>query len=327
MNRRDAVLALLAIGAGLSGALAQPARGTYRMGILYTTTRSVAKPFYDVLLKRLGELGYAEGLNLTVDVRATDGDPDRFLALAGELVALKPDVLVGFQQAAVALQARTTTIPIVMPGSVDPVAAGLVRGLGRPGTNVTGLVEPTDELVAKHFELLVECMPALSRVAFMSDSGMEAPNRARYESVARKAAGKLNLKLVLVSAHDQSTAKRAMQQLEKHRIEALVVANTSRLALIAPEVAKRAERLRLPVISGNAGIVDRGWLLAYGADTYERLRYVAGIVAKILDGAKPGDLPVEQVNKFTLVVNMQTARSLGITIPQSVLFRADRVIE
>jgi len=326
MNRRIVVQSGAAMLACPALLFAQTSR-RFRVGLLWVSSEAIVKPFEQAFIAGLSDRGYVVGRNLLVDFRYADGDPGRFPALADELIALKPDVLIGVELPAVVMKAKTSAIPIVFLASADPVAAGLVRSLARPGTNATGMAYLTDQLVAKHVELLTELAPKMSRVALLHHGSVSAARRERFELPARTAAKAKRLTLVVVSARDSQSVREAFAVLEKERAEGLVVPTAAELLHLGREIIDGARRLRLPVITGLPALVEDGLLLKYGANFIENYRYVASYVERIFKGAKPGELPVEQISKFELVINMKTARAIGISIPQSILLRADRVIE
>lgn len=263
---------------------------------------------------------------------ATIGDYSGLPALADELIALKPDVLVGIEVPAIVMRSKTTTIPIVLVASTDPVAAGLVKSLARPGTNVTGLAYRQDQLVGKHIELLTEIVPKMSRVALVnyaaSANDPAAEVAARYEQFAKTAAAAKGLILIVASVRDPDSVRQAFANLEKERPEGIVVVATGTTFLLRHEILGHARRLRLPTISSmSAPWADAGGLVSYGPNFLESFRYAATFVDRILKGAKPAELPIEHPAKFEFVVNLKTAREIGIKIPQTNLVRADRVIE
>jgi len=330
VNRRDTAVFLFAFGAtaGPLRALAQAQTPkTFRVGCLWVSSAENMKPYFQSFLAGMRDRGYLPGQNLTVDNRYADGDTTRLPALARELIALRPDVLVGIETPARAMKAATSSIPIVLPSSSDPVAAGLVQSLARPGTNVTGMSYLLHELVAKHVELLSELFPKMSRLAFLNDASLRTETQEQWVGTARTAAKAKGLSLTLVSARDSGSLREAFAVLEKQRPESLVAATTGTFLNLRREIIDGARRLRLPAISSIPDFAQDGGLISYGANFIEGYRYVASFVDKILKGAKPADLPVEQTAKFEFVVNLKSARALGITIPQSFLFRADRVIE
>lgn len=331
MNRRT-LLQLCAVALtwpkSLSG---QPAR-RFRVGCLWVTNETAVKPYRDAFFAGMRERGYIAGRNLTLDERYAEGNYSRLPTLAEELIALKHDVLIGIEAAAVALRSKTTTIPIVLIAAPNPVAAGLVQSLARPGTNVTGLAYRHDELTAKHIELLTEIDPRISRVALFNFAALAneggASASALFDQAARKAASAKGLALVVVAARDAQGVREAFARLENERSEGLVVATSGFAWQFRHEIIRETRRLRLPSVAGlPEGFAEAGGLATYGASFRQSYRYAATYVDRILKGAKPLDLPVEQMTKFEIVLNLKTAREIGVTIPQSVLLRADRVIE
>ena len=331
MNRRT-LLQLCAVALTWPGwAGAQPAR-RFRIGCLWVTNETAVNPLRDAFLAGMREYGYVVGRNLSLDERYAEGNYSRLPVLADELIALRPDVLIGIEAPAVALRRRTTTIPIVLIAGANPVAAGLVQSLSRPGTNVTGLTFRQDEVIAKHIELLTEINPGMSRVALLNlaaaGDDVGASISAQYEQYASKAASTMGLTLVVVAAGDAEGVRRAFERLEAERPQGLVVAASGFTWQFRNEIIREARRLRLPSITGlPAGWADSGGLATYGASFLHSYRYAANYVDRIFKGTKPSELPVEQIAKFELVVNLRTAREIGVKIPQSVLLRADRVIE
>ena len=332
MNRRTVLQLAAAMLATPGGALAQAAK-RFRVGCLWVTNETSVKPLLDAFLAGLRDLGYVAGRNLVLDMRYAAGDYNALPALADELIALKPDVLVGIEAPAAAMRAMTTTIPIVLLGSPDPVAAGLVRSLARPGTNVTGIANRADQLIAKHIELLTEIVPKLSRVALfnyapLANDPVAVSLAARYEHFAKTASAAKGLALIVVSARDAEGVRQAFVALERERPEGIVVASTGQTFQLRHEIVGHAGRLRLPSISSlPAAWAEAGGLISYGPNFLESYRYAATFVDRILKGAKPAELPVEQPAVFEVVINLRTAREIGVTIPPSILLRADRVIE
>ncbi len=277
----------------------------------------------------LRELGYIEGQNITIEYRFAEGKMDRARELAAELVRLKVDIIVvaggtGIIQAA---KNATKTIPIVMTGGgSDPVEAGLVESLARPGGNVTGLSTLARELAGKRLELLKEAVPKISRVAVLYDPANSNDIRDVKEllPVAARALG-LTLQPWEIRAAD--TFERVFAALSKERPDGLYNTGSPLMGANRKRIADFAIKSRLPSVSSRAYEVDAGGLMSYGADLADSYRRVAIYVDKILKGAKPADLPVEQPTKFELVINVKTAKQIGVTIPQRVLARADRVIK
>ena len=325
MKRRTVLQLTGAILAAPGLAIAQTPK-KYRIGWLSSTTQAGAAVFIQAFLTGMRERGYVVGENLILDVRYGEGDSSRFPGLADELIALKPDVLVGLETVARAIVAKTKTIPIVLTTSIDPVAAGLVKSLARPGTNVTGFVDLYDQLIAKHVELMLEVMPKASRLGLLSDRTWSA--RERFEQYAQMAASTKKLNLTIAPVANATEVEHAFAEFAKKRVEFLVISATSSLYSHKREIIQNVKRLRLPSIGGIAPwIEDVGGLLAYGPSLLENHRQLADFGDRIFKGANPGDLPVRQTAKFEFVVNLKIAREFGIKIPQTILLRADRVIE
>jgi putative ABC transport system substrate-binding protein len=268
------------------------------------------------------DLGYVYGEQYVTEPRGAGGNPDLFPELAAELVRLKVDViLAGGGPTVPALKQATTTIPIVMAASGDPVADGYVRSLAHPGGNITGFSFQSTEATAKRLELLKEIVPGAAPVAvFWSEGSIQ--NRKAAEGIARKR----GWKILLVEIRDAGAIEAAFKMAsDGHANAVLVLAGV--LFTRAPQVAELAVRNRLPAMYDLRQYVDAGGLISYGANLNQIWRQPAGFVDKIFKGAKPGDLPIEQPTKFELVINLKTARALGLTIPQSLLLRADEVIQ
>jgi putative ABC transport system substrate-binding protein len=331
MNRRGLLEAGAAVLASPALLFAQAPK-RFRVGWLLAGSPESLNPLEEALLTGLRERGYLPGRNLVLDVRFARGDTARLPALAGELVALKPDVLLAIEPEAGVLRAKTDKIPIVLTASSDPVAAGLVKSLARPGTNVTGMAYRNEELLAKHIELLTEINPKMSRLALFNKvplpNSYDVDLTARFEEVAKRAAAAKGLNLVVARARNPQEVGQAFAELEKGRPDALVVVATGATFALRQEILAHARRLRLPSISSlPPAWVEAGGLLNYGPNFLETYRYVATFVDRILKGANPAEMPVEQPAKFELVVNLKAAREIGVTIPSSILLRADRVIE
>jgi len=277
----------------------------------------------------LRERGYIEGQNIATEYRYTEGKVDRFPELAAELVRLKVDVLVaaGGDRLVRAAKNATKTIPIVMTGSgLDPVKAGLVESLARPGGNVTGLTILTAELGGKRLELLKEALPKIARVAVLYDPAGPASIRDVKE-VLPVAARALGLTLQPWEVRATDGFEKVFAALNKQRPDGLYILAGPLMRANEKRIVNFALKSRLPSMYQSREAVDAGGLLYYGADTAESYQRVAYYVDKILKGAKPGDLPVEQPTKFELVINLKTAKQIGLTIPQKVLGRADKVIK
>ena len=332
MDRRTFLGALT--GSLLTSPLAaegQPAGKVPKIGLLSTTPleHPQARAGLDQFRQALGELGYVEGQSIVIEHRSAEGRVERFPALAAELVRLKVDVIVVFSTpSARAARQATTTIPIVAAAMQDPVRDGLVANLARPGGNVTGLTFLGLELVPKRLALLKEAVPGISRVAVLWHPGGLA-ERTGQEMVkeAEAAARGLGLQLQLVRAEAPKDLDGAFAAMTRWRADALIPLPSPMLFAERKPIVDLAARHRLPAMYIAREFVDLGGLMAYGASQLDLIRRGATYVDKILKGAKPADLPVEQPTKFELVINLKTAKALGLTIPQSLLQRADQVIE
>jgi putative ABC transport system substrate-binding protein len=277
----------------------------------------------------LRDLGYVEGRNVVIEYRDAQGKFERFPALAAELVALKVDVIVApTTPAALAAKQVTRTLPIVFASSPDPVTSGLVTSLARPGGNVTGLSLLTPELVGKCLELLTQAVPGVSRVAALWHSG-DYGERTEKDilKAAEIAAQALGVRLQVVEARGPADFDRAFSDMTRARAGALTVLATTMFVTERRRLVDLAAKHRLPAVYPLREFVDAGGLMAYGANVADLYRRTATYADKILKGAKPGDLPVEQPTKFELVINLKTAKALGLTIPQSMLARADEVVQ
>jgi len=272
----------------------------------------------------LRELGYVEGRSIVIEYRYAEGQPDRLPALAAELVRLKVDVLVpsGARATRAATQA-TRTIPIIVPFTSDLVGTGLVASLARPGGNITGLTAMSPELTGKRLELLKEVLPKVSRVAVLWNS---VQGKDLKWGPAQAAAQALAVKLQSVQLQGPDDFERAFGAMIKERTEVLLTFNDSVILNSRRRVVELASKNRLPAMYELKGYVDEGGLISYGPHVPDMWRRAATYVDKIRKGAKPADLPVEQPTRFELIINLKTAKALGLTIPQSVLIRADQVI-
>jgi putative ABC transport system substrate-binding protein len=308
-------------------AAAQPTGRVRRIGMLGSGTLVVAGPLIETVRQGLRELGWVEGQNITIDFRFADGRFDRLPELAAELVGLQPDLIISVPTAATMAAAKATkSIPVVMFGVGDPVALGLVASLARPGGNVTGLssgVSP--QIIGKQLQLLKQTLPKISRVAVLSNPANAG--HASFTANAKPSAESLGLQLQLLQARGADEFDGAFAAMGKGRAEAVLVLGDPMFADHNPRLADLAARQRLPTMHLLRGAVPAGALMSYGPDLPDQHRRVAVFVDKILRGAKPAELAVEQPTKFTLAVNLKTARELGITLPQVVLLQADEVIQ
>jgi putative ABC transport system substrate-binding protein len=305
----------------------QPAGRVYRVGYLMIASREQQLHLIKAFEEGLRSLGYRVGDNVVIEYRLANGEMERLPALAADLVRLGVDVIVtGVNPNTVAAMKATTTIPIVMTNSADPVSARLVASLARPGGNVTGLTQDTGvEIYGKRLELLKETLPNLSRVGILWNPDF-APNQSRVESM-REAARALGLTLVPVEARRLDALEQAFATMVGERAQAFVVLADPVLFNYRGQVGEMALRDRLPGVSNVREYAEAGLLLTYGVDFQDLFRRSAVFVDKIFKGAKPADLPVEQPTKFELVVNLKTAKALGVEVPTSLLQRADEVIE
>jgi putative ABC transport system substrate-binding protein len=307
---------------------AQQAANVARIGVL-ALNRATNPRGHEAFRQGLRDLGYVEGRNVVIEYRDAEGKPERLPALAAELVALKVGVIVApGTLAALAAKQATRTIPIVFPVVGDPVTDGLVTSLARPRGNVTGLSNRTPELVGKCLELLTQAVPGVSRVAVLWLPG-GAPERTQQDMLreAEVAARALGARLQVVEARGPADFDRAFSDMTRARAGALTVLPYVMFFNERRRLVHLAAKNRLPAVYGSREFVDAGGLMSYGADIADLFRRAATYVDKILKGAKPGDLPVEQATKFELVINLKAAKALGLTIPPSVLARADQVIE
>ena len=280
----------------------------------------------DAFRQGLRELGYVEGQNIAIEYRWADGQYDRLSGLALALVNLKVDVIVAPTGHAVRAAAKATkTIPIVTPVVVDPVATGLVASLARPGGSTTGLTDMSSDLSGKRLELLKAVVPGVSRIAVLSNpTDAAAGVKMRAMEDAARASG---VRLQPVEVRGRTDLEIAFQAAAKSGAGALIMVEDTLLLSHRARIAKLAEEGRLPALCASREFVDAGGLMSYGPNIEDMFHRAATHVDKILKGARPGDLPIEQPTKFELVVNLKTAKALGLTIPQSVLLRADEVME
>jgi putative ABC transport system substrate-binding protein len=326
MNRRNAVLAILALGASPAVVLAQPSSKIAKIGFLSALGEASLITREAAFRAGLKDLGYVEGKTYVIERRYSDGDAERLQRQADELVRLKVDVIVTTGPTTTpAAKKATSTIPIVMGFDGDPVGAGLVASLARPGGNITGLSGLSAELTGKQLQLLKQIMPKLTRVAVLGNS--KAAGTAQSLGVIEATAKALKVQSHYLNAVDLEQIKAAFLAAGKARDEAIIVLANANTTSRPAEVVGLAQKARLPAIYYAPDFADAGGLMVYGADNIESFRRAAAYVDKILKGARPGELPVEQPTVFAFVINMKTAKALGITIPRSLLISADRVIE
>ena len=331
MKRRDALMALLAVGVttGAMHARAQQAERVRRIGVLmgYAESDPEAQLRLVSFRERLAALGWMEGRNLSTAVRWGAGDADRASTFAKELVALKPEViLANTTPVTAALQRETRSIPIVFTVVSDPVGSGFVKSLARPEGNITGLINLESGVVQKQLELLKEIAPQVTRVAVMFNP-RTAPYVEYYLRPLNIAAQKLGVTTFTAHVQNDSDIESAITGLARERGGGVLAMTDSFMTVHRKSAVVQALRSKVPLIYfSSAGPADGG-LISYGVDVVDLFRRAAPFVDRILRGAKPAELPVEQPTKFELVINRKTAKLLGIAIPQSILLRADRVIE
>ncbi|MFI5373189.1 MAG: ABC transporter substrate-binding protein [Candidatus Rokuibacteriota bacterium] len=323
---RRAFMAAIAGGllAAPLAAEAQPAGKVPLIGLLdYSSPDPARLNWWKAFRDALRELGYVEGRSISFEARWAQGRVDRLPGLAAELVRLQVDIIVtGGGEAARAAKQASTTIPIVMADGADPVRLGLVESLGRPGGNVTGVTSLSTELIAKRVELLRQLLPKVSRVAVLWD---ETPNSRLSVQELEAAARPLGIGIQPVGASGPNALDRAFSAAAGER--ALIVVASPPLFTERKRIADLALKHRLPTVVGGREYAEAGGLLSYAVRYPDLFRRAASYVDKILRGAKPADLPVEQPTTFELVINLKTAKALGLTIPPSLLQRADQVIE
>ena len=305
---------------------AQQAAKVHRIGMLETTSMALNAANLEAFRQGLRELGYVEGRNYIIEYRSADGRSERFPDLAAELVRLKVDVILTRGTPAVmAAKSATGTIPVVMAASGGPVLSGVVASLARPGGNVTGLSAIVAELIGKRLELLREVVPGVSRIAALFN--MSNPNDALQWKETEIAGSSLRVQLQLLDVRKPGDYGRAFDATVKQRAGALVVGADALTWANHRTIVDLAAKHRLPATYPGREFVDAGGLMGYGVNYPHLYRRAATFVDKILKGAKPGDLPIQQLTKFELVINLKTAKALGLTIPQSLLQRADEVIQ
>jgi putative ABC transport system substrate-binding protein len=322
MNRRDAVISLLALGVAPLAAKAQPAGRVFRIGFV----RAGRPPDSWVAGFRQGlqELGYVEGRNLIIDFRFTEGSAEQLPGLIEELMRLKVDLIIAAASPpALAAQKLTRTLPIVFVGVIGPVELGLVASLPRPGGNITGLATTSADFSGKRLEILKDLVPALKRVAVLWHPAI--PSGKAQMMAAEAAARKLGVQVQSLPINSPDDLAPAFKS--ARGAGALLQLDSPFILAHRARVVEHAMTSRLPAIYGFSEVVEAGGLMSYGVDYQDFYRRAATHVDKIFKGAKPSDIPVEQPTKYELVINMKTAKAMGIKISQSILFRADRLIE
>jgi len=326
IDRRAFIAGAIAFSAAPLAAEGQQAAKIARIGYLASTANPHLR---EAFRQGLRDLAYVEGRNLVIEYRDAEGKFERLPALAAELVALKVDVIVAASTAAtLAARQATRTLPIVFTVAIDPVTDGLVTSLARPGGNVTGLSALAPELVGKRLEQLTQAVPGVTRVAVLWQPGGQGERTAKdMLKAADVAARALGARLQVVEARVSADVDRAFSDMTRERAGALTVWTSSMLFGERRRLVDMAAKNRLPAVYGLREYVDAGGLMSYGPNLADMSRRAATYVDRMLKGAKPADLPVEQPTKFELVINVKTAKALGLTIPQSLLGRADEIIQ
>ena len=323
MNRRTWLLGSLGLLAAPLAADAQPAEKMPRIGIL--RPGSPPDPLVEAFRHGLRELGYVEGRNIRIEYRWTEGKDERLPDLAADLVRLKVDIIVTSGLGTQAAKRATTTIPIVMQVSIDPVKEGLIASLARPGGNITGLATLTEDLPGKWMELLKEILPRVSRVAVLYDPTSSAAAQLKASEAAARSLD-VHLQTLKVRRPDELGA--ALAEAQRDRAEGLIVFGSGFIFVHRTRLVELATKHRLPTIYDQRQfVVGSGGLMSYGPNIHDMFRRSAAYVDRILKGAKPADLPVELPTQFELVINLKTAKALGLTIPPAVLARADEIIQ
>ena len=316
---------LLALGVA---AQAQQRGKIFRIGFLDVSTASGIAVNVDAFRQELSKLGWIEEKNITIEYRFAEGRNDSVPGLAADLVRLRVDlIVVTVVPAAIAAKAATTTIPIVVTSAADPVAAGLIASLARPGGNVTGLASLSTELITKRLEVLKDAVPKLARVGLLRTPGASTGQDLQLKEL-RPAALALKLKLEEIDAQtDAKGLESAFQIAKQKQVNAIMTTATRPFFAERKRIVELARKYRLPAIYFQKEFVDEGGLMSYGADYDDLYRKAAHYVDKILKGTKPADLPVQQATKFEFVINLKAAKQIGLTIPVSVLERANKVIK
>ena len=328
-NRKGLGLSLIALMLLMLGAVAeaqQPGK-IFRIGYLSSNSLAAMSTRTEGFRQGLRELGYEEGKNIVIEWRYAEGKLDRVPGLAAELVRLKVDVIVsaGGNATASITKEATNTIPIVVTNVADPVGSGFAASLARPGANITGLAAITFDLAGKRLELVGEAFPKVSRVAVLLDP-QDASKIVELKE-AQAAAKTLGLKLHAIEVRSPSDFERAFKTVTRDRAGVLLVLGSAVTNTGRKAIAEMATKNRLPTMWAESGVMDAGGLMSYGPNYADLFRRAAIYVDKILKGAKPADLPVEQPKKFEFVINLKTANQIGVTIPPNVLARADKVIK
>ena len=324
--KRRAVVALSIAALAAPRALFAQSKRVFRVALFEDATESARPRIWEIFRDRLRELVLKDGNDVAYEARYARGDPGALPKLAAQLVELKPDLIVGSTTpSTLAAQRATSVIPIVFLGAGDPVATGLVASLARPGANVTGISIRAPDLAGKHLELLREIAPGAARVAFVTDTSNTAALAAagHLQAVARAA----GVTVEVFDGHKRDALEQSFVSIRKKRMQALILGMNSLLLEHRQPIAQFAARERMPTVFGRPEFVEAGGLISYGHDSPAAVRRCAEYAHRILNGAKPADMPVEQITVTRTVINLKTAKALGIKIPDAVRLRADQVIE
>lgn len=328
MDRRAVLVALLAGASWPSRTLPQRKANTYRVAFFYYGSRRSALESgrYAAFMTELASLGYVDGDNLAVDGHYAEGKVERLAPAAAAMVRAKVDAIVatGGPPTHAARQA-TSSIPIIITVTFDPVGEGFVNSLAKPGGNITGASGMASDLLPKHLEFLGQCVPSLRRLAVLIKS--DNPSHRKFASVIADAAHASSIEVLMESARTQAEIETSFASMGRNGAQALAILAETFFVQQASQIARLAQVHRLPSIYLTREYPQAGGLMSYGPDLTENFRRAAHYLDKIFKGARPGDLPIEQPTKLELVINQKTARSLGIAIPQALLLRADRVID
>ena len=331
MKRTMLLLSIILLATLISGwanfAEAQQPGKVPRVGLLMSASTAVAATWIDAFRQGLRDLGFIEGKNIVLEIRGGEAKPERISNLAAELVQLKVDIIVtGGLSATHAAKEATNTIPIVMRYDRDPVRRGVVDSLAHPGGNITGLASISQELNGKRFELLAETVPGVKRIAVLTSSRRFAAREGRIYKKMVTAARAFGVKLQVVLARDPSTIDNAFLGMKTEHTQALIVIPSKAYIQHREHIIKHAATNRLPAIYFQQIFVENGGLMSYGPDFADEFYRLGIFVDKILRGTKPAGLPVQQPTKFELMINLKTAKQIGLTVPPNVLARANEVI-
>jgi putative ABC transport system substrate-binding protein len=321
-----AVVAAVMVACGFSPASAQKREPMPRVGILTPTSAAAAKPLWDAFRETMKELGYVEGKTVAYEYRSAEGQLDRLPQLVAELVTIPVTVmLVSSTPGNLAAKKATTTIAIVMVGVGDPVRVGLVSNLGKPGGNITGFTNLAGQIAGKRLQLLKELIPSATRIGVIANPG--DPNALIQIQEAEVAARELKVQLRVFTVKEAVQLEPAFEAAKGWRAQALLRVGDSLQATLRAQMIELAAKTRIPVMYASRVDVEAGGLIGYGVDPVDTYKRAAAYVDRILKGAKPGELPVQQPTKLELGVNVKTAAALNLKIPQAILAQADQVIE